>query len=53
LARARQAGGEARIEAVPDRLCFTHCDEANALIAADPMALLVGFALDQRCSAHG
>jgi hypothetical protein len=32
---------------VPDRLYFTDSDEANALIAADPMALLVGFALDQ------
>jgi hypothetical protein len=28
----------------PDRLYFTDSDEANALIAADPMALLVGFA---------
>jgi uncharacterized HhH-GPD family protein len=33
---------------VPDRLHFTDSDEANALIAADPMALLVGFALDQQ-----
>ena len=30
------------------RLYFTDADEANALIASDPMALLVGFALDQR-----
>jgi uncharacterized HhH-GPD family protein len=35
---------------VPDRLYFTESDEANALIAADPMALLVGFALDQQVS---
>jgi uncharacterized HhH-GPD family protein len=34
--------------AMPDRLYFTESDEANALIAADPMALLVGFALDQQ-----
>ena len=34
----------------PDRLPFTDSDEANALIAADPMALLVGFALDQQVS---
>lgn len=34
--------------AVPDRLYFTDSDEANALIAADPLALLVGFALDQQ-----
>jgi uncharacterized HhH-GPD family protein len=33
---------------VPERLYFTDSDEANALIATDPMALLVGFALDQR-----
>jgi uncharacterized HhH-GPD family protein len=35
---------------VPDRLHFTESDEANALIASDPMALLVGFALDQQVS---
>jgi len=35
---------------VPDRLYFTESDDANALIAADPMALLVGFALDQQVS---
>ena len=33
---------------MPDRLYFTDSDEANALIATDPMALLVGFALDQQ-----
>jgi uncharacterized HhH-GPD family protein len=33
---------------VPDRLYFTDSDEANELIASDPMALLVGFALDQQ-----
>ena len=32
----------------PRRLYFTDSEEANALIAADPMALLVGFALDQQ-----
>jgi uncharacterized HhH-GPD family protein len=35
---------------VPDRLYFTDSDEANALIARDPMALLIGFALDQQVS---
>jgi uncharacterized HhH-GPD family protein len=35
---------------VADRLYFTDSDEANKLIAADPMALLVGFALDQQVS---
>ena len=33
---------------MPDRLYFTDSDEANALIATDPMALLLGFALDQQ-----
>ena len=36
--------------AVPERLYFTDSDEANALIASDPMALLVGFVLDQQVS---
>jgi uncharacterized HhH-GPD family protein len=33
---------------MPDRLYFTDSDEANQLIAHDPMALLIGFALDQQ-----
>jgi uncharacterized HhH-GPD family protein len=33
---------------MPDRLYFTNSDEANELIAKDPMALLIGFALDQQ-----
>lgn len=33
---------------MPYRLYFTDSDEANALIASDPLALLVGFALDQQ-----
>ncbi|HEV7162660.1 MAG TPA: HhH-GPD-type base excision DNA repair protein [Solirubrobacteraceae bacterium] len=33
---------------MPDRLYFTNSDEANELIARDPMALLIGFALDQQ-----
>ena len=33
---------------MPDRLYFTDSDESNALIASDPMALLIGFALDQQ-----
>jgi uncharacterized HhH-GPD family protein len=33
---------------MPDALHFTESDEANALIATDPMALLVGFVLDQQ-----
>ncbi|MGZ4294554.1 MAG: HhH-GPD-type base excision DNA repair protein [Solirubrobacteraceae bacterium] len=35
---------------MPDRLYFTDSDEANQLIASDPMALLIGFALDQQVS---
>ena len=33
---------------MPSRLHFTDSDEANELIATDPMALLIGFALDQQ-----
>jgi uncharacterized HhH-GPD family protein len=33
---------------VPNRIHFTDSDEANELIASDPMALLVGFVLDQQ-----
>src|SRR3954462_6406847 len=32
----------------PDRLHFTGRDDADALLAHDPFALLVGFALDQQ-----
>jgi uncharacterized HhH-GPD family protein len=32
----------------PDRLHFTGNGEADALLAQDPMALLIGFALDQQ-----
>jgi uncharacterized HhH-GPD family protein len=38
------------MQAMSDRLYFTDSDEANALIASDPMALLIGFALDQQVS---
>jgi uncharacterized HhH-GPD family protein len=34
--------------AKPDRLWFTENDDANKLLAEDPFALLVGFALDQQ-----
>ena len=34
----------------PERLYFTGDDEADALIARDPLALLIGFALDQQVS---
>jgi uncharacterized HhH-GPD family protein len=33
---------------VPDRLHFTGNDEADRLLAEEPMALLIGFALDQQ-----
>ena len=33
---------------MPKQLHFTDSDEANELIATDPMALLIGFALDQQ-----
>src|SRR2546423_6051912 len=34
--------------AKPDRLHYTGNDEADALLAADPFALLIGLALDQQ-----
>jgi uncharacterized HhH-GPD family protein len=34
--------------AVPDRLAFTEDEQAQAMIARDPFALLVGFVLDQQ-----
>ena len=37
-----------RPRAVPERLHFTDSEEANALIAREPLALLIGFALDQQ-----
>jgi uncharacterized HhH-GPD family protein len=32
----------------PDQLHYTDSEEANALLATDPLALLIGFALDQQ-----
>ena len=34
--------------ATPDRLCFTGNDDADRLLAENPFALLIGFALDQQ-----
>jgi uncharacterized HhH-GPD family protein len=34
--------------AAPDQLHFTDSDEANQLLAREPLALLIGFALDQQ-----
>jgi uncharacterized HhH-GPD family protein len=47
---ARPTLGAGYDRRMPDRLHFTESDEANALIASDPMALLIGFALDQQVS---
>ena len=33
---------------MPDQLFYTDSEEANRLIATDPMALLIGFVLDQQ-----
>jgi uncharacterized HhH-GPD family protein len=33
---------------VPEAIYFTESDEANALLAREPLALLIGFALDQQ-----
>jgi uncharacterized HhH-GPD family protein len=40
--------GSLRSGPVPDRLHFTGNDEADRLLADDPLALLIGFALDQQ-----
>lgn len=40
--------GRAYDPLVADRLHFTESDAANVLIATDPMALLIGFVLDQQ-----
>ena len=34
--------------AAPEQLYFTDSEEANALLAREPLALLIGFALDQQ-----
>src|SRR5262245_42894714 len=44
--RAPAAGGYDH--AVAEALYFTDSDEANELIARDPLALLIGFAIDQQ-----
>ena len=44
----RRSRADTNVPHVPDRLYFTDRDDANALIASDPMALLIGFALDQQ-----
>ena len=33
---------------MPEALYFTESDEANRLIASEPLALLIGFAIDQQ-----
>ena len=38
--------------ATPTQLHYTDSDEANELIATDPLALLIGFALDQQVNAQ-
>ena len=39
---------ESAPQAAPRKLYFTDSDEANELLATDPLALLIGFALDQQ-----
>jgi uncharacterized HhH-GPD family protein len=38
------------LRAAPERLHFTGDDESDHLLASDPLALLIGFALDQQVS---
>jgi uncharacterized HhH-GPD family protein len=46
--RGRKADAAVYTPLVPSRLYFTDSDEANELIARDPLALLIGFAIDQQ-----
>ena len=46
--RAQGIRPTSTIRAVPDVLYFTESEEANRLIAREPLALLIGFALDQQ-----
>ncbi len=48
LRRPRALHEVTSIASMPERLYFTGDDEADALIAQEPMALLIGFALDQQ-----
>ncbi len=53
IARARRGDHVSRrsvyyLESCPRRCIFTDSDEANRLIAQEPLALLIGFALDQQ-----
>src|SRR5438876_3443808 len=36
------------VKTAPDRLWFTGNEEADRLLVAEPLALLIGFALDQQ-----
>src|SRR6478672_10353784 len=40
--------GLMQVATAPDRLPWTGDDEADRLLAADPLALLIGFVLDQQ-----
>jgi uncharacterized HhH-GPD family protein len=50
LATRLSAGGHLRDydDGVPEAIFFTESDEANRLLASEPLALLIGFALDQQ-----
>jgi uncharacterized HhH-GPD family protein len=48
LGGSRQQDGAVYTQTVPSALYLTESDEANALLARDPLALLIGFALDQQ-----
>ena len=47
-ARPFQRTAEVYTRGVPEALYFTDSDEANEFIASDPLALLIGFAIDQQ-----
>ena len=48
MSSSSQTRGRSTLKAVPSALYLTESDEANELLARNPLALLIGFALDQQ-----
>ena len=48
MSSSSQRRGRSTLKAVPSALYLTESDEANELLARNPLALLIGFALDQQ-----
>ncbi len=48
MSSSSQRRGRSTLKTVPSALYLTESDEANELLARNPLALLIGFALDQQ-----